>query len=331
MQDYNSDPPFDRFLELYEALNEDRRWWGDVTSLRYAAITALHCPGSGSEIATAIRDIAEDLRQQTSWRSQLRTDVRFVVAATLLRMGDTPATFLAEAERVQPMLRKLGLRRGHIHEMLAILVLRQRSQGAPLTEDTAVRFQELYEEMKRHHWWLTGPEDFPACAVLVQEEGSPAEIGEGIERIYQALAEQGFTTGDPLQYAANLLYLAHQDPALIAKRYRALADAFAASDVSIWRGDYDELAVLSFLNHPIEEIVGRTLQHRTGMEQLSPKTGRSMSFSLAAGITFIELVRMDPTMQAVTQTRSLIDMQMVVAAQQTMAVVAATASAAGTP
>ena len=328
MQDCNSDRPLDRFVELYEALNKDRSWWGDVNSLRFAAITALHCPGSGLEVATAIRDVAEDLRQRASWFTQLRGPLNFVISAMLLRMGDTPEAFLAEADRVQSMFRQLGMRRGYIYEMLAILVLRQRGKGAPITREMTTRFQKLYEEMKCHHWWLTGPDDFPACAVLVQEEGSAAEIGETIEGIYQALAGQGFSTGNQLQFAANMLYLAHQDPTLIAQRYRALADAFRAKDVSIWRSDYDELAFLSFLKQSPEEVVSRTLQHRKAMAQLKPKPDVFMTFSLAAAITFIELVTMDDKMQVITEARPLMDMQTIIAAQEAVAVIAAVSGAA---
>ncbi len=45
---------------------------------------------------------------------------------------------------------------------MAILVLRMKADKAPVSDRAVREFQEMYEEMKRHHWWLTGPDDFPA-------------------------------------------------------------------------------------------------------------------------------------------------------------------------
>ena len=87
--------------------------------------------------------------------------------------------------------------------------------------------------------------------------------------------------GDPLQTAANLLCLAKGQPNDIAHRYRALSDGFTASGISIWNSDYDELAILSFLDHSARLIVDRVVRYREDMKKLKPKPDRSLTFNLA--------------------------------------------------
>ena len=43
--------PLNRFQELYSALYADRVWFGDASSLNFAAMTAVTCPGTPSEHA----------------------------------------------------------------------------------------------------------------------------------------------------------------------------------------------------------------------------------------------------------------------------------------
>ena len=56
-----------------------------------------------------------------------------IVAAMLLLSGDRPDEFLHEVKRVRQMFRDASLRRGGIYETMAILILRIRQDGAPIT------------------------------------------------------------------------------------------------------------------------------------------------------------------------------------------------------
>ena len=319
--------PFNRFRDLYEALNAERDWFSDASSLRFAAMTAVTCQGSPAEVASNIRSMAEDIKHLSGWFGALNSSLRFIVSAILVLNGDRASDFLAEVQRGRELFRQSGLRRGGIYETIAILILRLRNDLAPITAEDVVRFKTIYEEMKRFHWWLTGPDDFPACAILVGQKASPGEIGADIERIYQALNETGFSTGDPLQTAANLLYLSHLDPTVVAERYFELAHGFRQNGVAIWQSDYDELAILTFLNHSPYRVVERVLEHRKSMEELKPKPDRSLTFNLAASIAFLELVQLDENLEAITDAKALMDMQSIINAQQAAAAAGASSAA----
>ena len=320
--------PLKRFQELYSALNADRGWFGDASSLRFAAMTAVTCPGTPSEVAASIRSMAEEIRQRSGWFGELNSTLRFIVSAILVLNGDTAGGFLDEVTRGRELFRSVNLRRGGIYETIAILILRQQNDREPVTEAAVARFQDMYEEMKRHHWWLTGPDDFPACAILVGQDGSAGEIGTAVEDIYQALKAVGFSAGDPLQTAANLLYLARLDPHVAATRYSELASGFRECGVSIWQSDYDELAILTFLTHPPQRIVEHVLEYREHMAQMKPRPDRSLTFNLAASLVFLELVQLDDNLDAITDAKALMDMQSIINAQQAAAAAAASSAAA---
>jgi Protein of unknown function (DUF4003) len=319
--------PMSRFVAVYEMLDAERGWFGDPSSLRFAAMAAVVSPGEPSDVAKGIRRISEDIKTQSGWFGALNSPLRFIVSAMLYANGDSAADFLAEVETVEKMFRAARLRRGGIYEIMAILIMRLRTDKQPIASSTVDRFQAIYEEMKRHHWWLTGPDDFPACAILVGQPESPVEIGERIEQIYQSLHAAGLTSGDPLHTAANLLYLARLEPAEAASRFRDLAHGFRESGVSIWQSDYDEVAILTFLDHTPTSVITRVLSNRAKMEELRPKPDRSLTFNLAASITFLELVKLDRRMKEITDAKALMDMQAIINAQQAAAGAAASSAA----
>lgn len=325
---YIPDDVWGRFDALYTALNTERSWWEDATSLRFAAVTALTCHGDPRDVAAGIRDRAEALKRSAGWFGELHSPIRFIVSAMLMQRFTTVESFVEEVDHARALFRSAKLRRGGIYEVLAILILHLQRGGAPVTPDDVDRFKALYEEMKRYHWWLTGPDDFPACAILTGQEGHPSDIGRTIEDTYQALHDKGFKKGDPLQAAANLLYLSKLPPAMAAQRYKGLADAFKGEDVAIWQCDYDELAILSFINHPIDVIVARTLEYRTRLATLKPKPDHIMTFNLGAGLAFLDLVRLDENLVPITDAKALLDMQAVINAQAAAAAACAASAAA---
>ncbi len=316
--------PLARFGAIYEALNSERGWWNDASCLKFSAMTAVTCPGSPDSVASAIRDVANEIKDRSGWFGQLNSPLRFIMSAMLVMNEDRAEDFMNEVERTTTMFRAAGLRRGGIYEAMAVLILRLNSDLQPINSTSVIqRFQAIYEEMKKHHWWLTGPEEFPVCAMLVGQPESPEQIGERIEQIYQELSASGQSKGDPLQTAANLLCLSRLRPHEAATRFGDLATQFHDRGVSIWRSDYDELAILTFLNHSVEAIVDRVLRNRKEMEQLKPNPGRSLSFNLAASITFVELVQVDENLKRITDAKALVDMQAIINAQHAASAAAA--------
>ncbi len=82
------DDPLSRFRELYDALNAERGWWSDASPLRFAAVSALTCPGDPATVAAAIRRTADEIKAESGWFGALNSQLRFIVAALLVLHED---------------------------------------------------------------------------------------------------------------------------------------------------------------------------------------------------------------------------------------------------
>jgi hypothetical protein len=315
--------PLERFTEIYGEFNARRRWFQDPMVLRFAALTLVTTDAAPTRLADDLFELAKQLRERAGWFGPLNSPIRFLLASILMRNGDGAESFCREIERVQGLFRARDLRRGSIYEVMAILILRESDPDGVIDAAMVDRFKALYEMMKTYHWWLTGPDDYPACALLARRTEPPAEIGGRIEKFYEALVETGMSRGDPLQMVSHILYFNPREPAEVLNRFRALHDGFKRADISMWQTDYDELAILTFLDHRADEIVARVVRHRAHMAELSPKPDRVMTFSLACATAFLELVRLTDDLKLIQDARTLSQVQAVIAARQAACAAAA--------
>ncbi|MCA8941330.1 MAG: DUF4003 family protein [Planctomycetes bacterium] len=320
--------PFARFLEIYDALNADRSFFQNAASFRFAAIAAATTEGDGATTARAIRRMNDEIDREVGTFGAITKDARLVLAAMLYASGDSVRGFYDQVARVRRMFREHGMRRAGSYETMATWILHRQASGRPVEAATVARMRAIYDGMKSHHWWLTGPDDFPACALLTSAKGEPTAICNRIESIYQALRQEGFSSGDPLQTAANVLHFVGLSPHETARRYARLADEFRRAGIRMWQSDYDELAILCFLEHDATTIVPRVVDRRAQMERLHPKPDHVQTFNLACSVVFLELVQVDRALHHITDAKALTDIQAVVAAQQAAVIAAVTSATA---
>jgi len=272
--------------------------------------------------------MGDDLKDEFPWYWSVSPAVHFVVATLLLQHRDSARRFIGELVRVRKLLRKHRLHRALQFELLAVLILRIQAEQRAIPEATIRRFRAIYDEMKRHHRFLTGPDDFPACAILTGRPGVPHAIGEEVEALYDELHGHGFHKGNPLQTSASIMHLAPGSAHEIVGRAAALRDEFRGNKVKITQRDYDELAILSILQLPAWDVVSRVLAIRERLGEIRPRIDRALRFDLAVGIAFVDLVSSAAGSQRLADGRVLLSMQAMVAAQQ--AAIAAAAGAAAT-
>jgi hypothetical protein len=304
-------------MELLKAMEAGRGMLQDKLPLRYAAVTLLTTQGDPEALARAVESRAAELDAGFGWTSMVTSPIRLLLAAQLVKSGDDTAAFLTHAERLRSLFRAYGMRRDGAHEIQAALVFWRSNGGEEVREAQVVRFKAIYDEMKRHHWWLTGPDDFAACAMLVGRPGAPEEIAAGIERIYVALNEQaGLWKGDPLQTAANVLYLLPLEAHEIADRFVQLSVGLREANIRVGSQEYDEVASLCFLAQPVPRIVESVALYTSRLQEQLSWVGRRMAFSLGASLAFVRLLSGDRDLATLGEVKLLLDMQAIVAAGQ---------------
>jgi hypothetical protein len=317
--------PLERFLELLDALMAEKRWFQDVMSLRFAASSLLTTPGDATSVARDLRRLAEDLENRAGWFSPLKSSVRFVVAAMMLRTGMNADSFLREVGRLELLFKEHKLWKGTTYSQLSALLLIEQAatRGGHAGGEDVRRLRAVYDEMKQHHRFLTGQDDYPAAALLTGLSGSPGEIGRRCEVFYDGLRDLGFSRGNALQSVSHILVFAPDDDRTLMQRFRTLYDAF--DDAGLWMhtGDYDEVATLCFLPQPARDVVAKVLEHRDVLATRPPKPGKELSFSLACGTGFVELAGATGTGGALRDAQNVLAVHAILVAQQTAMMAAA--------
>jgi hypothetical protein len=282
-----------RFAAIYDALGAEHETWSAAAWLRFAAFSAVLQPGDPKSVAHSIRTGAESLRKHASWYEGLASPMRFVIAAMLQQAGGDARRFAKEVEEVRARLHETGLRSGSVRgwDVVAAVLLHVMNGGQPLSPLQAERIKAIYDGMKRHHWWLTGPDDLPACILLSFRPDSAKDLTEDAERLYQLLRTRGFTGGDGLQTAANLLVLTGLPTVVAAKRANDIASAARGRDLYLIPGDYGILAALCLLDHDLDLIARRISEYHSRLAKLDPPLPAAICITLASDLAFLDLVR----------------------------------------
>ncbi len=297
--------PLERYRDIMAVLASERDWWGDSYWLRFAAQAAVLCPDPPATIASRIRLLAEALAKHASWYESLASPARFVVAAMLIQHHIPVNVFVAEHRRIADLFQEVGLRHGGFPHTMAVLILHLSQQGTPIGMMEAERLKAIYDQMKRFHWWLTGPDDLPACAALAQCQGTAEVAVARAEDAYQQLYTAGVSRGTHLQTAANLLPLANAPIDQAVRRFLALRTAIEQRSGALAQERYDAVAVLSLLEHRPEMVAERVAAVRRELELFQPDHAGVSTFALAADLTFLDLVRLGPDGEAITDASAL--------------------------
>lgn len=303
--------PVARFFALDDALEIGRGLLGDRVPQRLAAASLVLMPGEPEQIAAQLRETAKQFRQLMPWRIGFAPQLHLMFATVLLRHQDSPQALFDEARRVRLTMRKLGMRWAPVYEFIAIVALRMLGHGAPISNDQVERMRDIYEAMKRHHWVLTGPEDFPTCALLTTRAGTPAQLAQRAHDIYEALRSGGSGRGDPLQTASNLLAMlgsAELPPPALAERYHLITEALKQAGLAVGADEYDEVALLCFLSRPVPAIVDTVSAYNQQLRAHIKWYEGDYAFGLATNLAFVRLVGADPELGPIADIKALLDM-----------------------
>lgn len=328
MTDSIPNRPLRRFCRVYEAVMSRKGWADNVNALRYCAAALTTAPGAPTTVAERLYRAAADLKGQARWFGPLNSALRFLVAAVLLRSRGSVDGFRRRLEDAEQGFKRQQLGARGTAQTVAFLILEQYHAGrVPAEAFAAVRAH--YDVMKSHHGWLTDKSDLPACALLTRRDEGPGATGRRCERIYDGLRREGLPMGNPLQLTSHVMCMADGRPDPLVKRFIGLHRGFRKAGVSMWQTDFDELAVLTFLDLPAREVVRTVVEHRAKIAELTPKPDAVMSFSLAAGTAFLEFGGRAREVGLVSDAQTMIGLQSALAAQQAamVACMAATTAA----
>lgn len=299
--------PLARFRALDEAFEAERTLFAGRAPQRLAAVNLVTTPGDPVELATAVRRIADRFEARVGFGMAAPPLVPMVIGAIVLRHGDEADWLIDEVKRVRSIMRRVGFRWSVRHELVAIIALRVQTRG-PIADAQIERMHAIYEAMKVNHWWLTGPDDFPACALLSGRPGSPTQLADRAHAIYELLhRDHDLTRGDPLQFVSNMLALVDAEPGDLAQRYAALLGELERHGYKIRFDRYDDVALLCFLPRSSESVVATVIEYERALRQQQKWYEHSLSFSLAVNLAFVHVVGNDPQLGPLADVKAILD------------------------
>jgi hypothetical protein len=293
--------PLERYREILGVLSSERDSWDERFWLRFAAQVAVLHPDRPAATAERIRVVAGLIAGRARWFADLAEPSRFVVAAMLVQHHIPVAEFLLEYARIVALLDEVDLRHDGFPETMTVLILHLIHGHRPLRLLEMERVRALYDQMKKHHWWLSGPGDVPACAALSQRPGTAGVVEAGAEELYRRLHAAGLDTGDHLRTTASLLALLGLDHDLALARYLALRAALAHDGSPLFAEHYQSVAVLAGLEQPAELVVQRLDAAHRELDLMQQDMAGRPNLIIASDLTFLDLVRFDGAMAARVQ------------------------------
>ncbi len=317
-----------RYREIYELVRSEQRFLSRNAPITMRAILGgVTASGAPQQVVDTMLRIQADFKDAVPWYSGLTHNIRLAITVMLMRTEDDVPTFMSALAVARQQFREAKVRKSEAYEVFATLIHRHLHDGAAVTAQDAQRIKAIYEACKDHHWWLTGPEDLPCCVLLASRAGTPEAIAGEAEAIYQALRKAGHTKGEVLQTASFFLTLAGTNPDAVAARFSALADAFRDKGLRIFAKDSDELAVLTALEQPVDEVIQTVLSHRDVLSGISG-IDRQTGFEIAVSTATLALTQDSKTAALLVSVKSLQDVYAIL--QEQIATATATTGAVAT-
>lgn len=304
----------DRFQDLNRSLSSLPGWGAGDVGARYAAVTLLGCGGEAAEVAEAVGSTSVEIFQSRSFLQRAHPYVRVMLAATLVKFELGVGDFFESHDRISDLAQAAGLRYRGEFSVLASLVLRTHAGVRSPTATELERLAAIYKGMKKHHWWLTGADDLPACAMLTMLEGDGDAVEARAEAMYESLRGQGhFGRGNALQQAAQILSLCALSSDEAGARSEAIAQALVAGGVHVDATEYDEIALLCAVPGTPESLAQRVVEC-VDLVPNARQHDETRHLDLAASIAILSLDA-SPRVRAGVDLKLLMEVQGVAAKQ----------------
>jgi hypothetical protein len=290
------DAAFVRADRLQHLLCPHPHWWQNPAWVRFAALAAVRIPGDADALAARIRATADALRKIHGWGNWSHAPLCDLVAAQLAARGEGPeraADLAAEYDRARLVLRAEHLPHGGVFEAMAIVLLGEGAPGGTVLTRLVQRQHDIYRAMKRHHWWLTGAHDLPACAVLALLPRQPEEIAGELVALEQVLRRARIARGAHLEAALHLLPLAEAGVDAVAERFAELERAIRQTRIAAGPIGYEAVAMLCLLDLEPGLVVNTALVALKRLEAIEPVLCEEAMLDLAADLTVSALASQD--------------------------------------
>jgi hypothetical protein len=318
--------PVGFYLHTFEALRKRKRWTTNTVVLRFAALSmaSLELADPYGELEAA----ASELRSRANWFGPLKSEIRYAVAAVILRRGLAVGPVHAQVKRTREAFRKRhGRSHARVREIFASLILVLHQEGGRVPAGTIDRMDRIFRAWKKDHRWLTGADDLPAAAIHAVRDEPVTSIAVRVEEAYRGLHRAGFKKGNPLQLVSHLMAADPRGVHEATGRFERIARDLKRRGEHVRTSRYDEMALLALTPQVPSAIAADVIRIRDRLREARPRPSKEIAFSLAAGLALQEALGEGG--EPVGDVAMLQSIQGILEAQQAAMAACVGASAAG--
>ncbi|NTV88764.1 MAG: DUF4003 domain-containing protein [Clostridiales bacterium] len=232
-----------KFVGMFSTLKKNYRWSiGDLT-LRFIALVYSI---AGMEFDKDVFDrMVKFIKQNTKVMSYYRGHQMYSAAALMITRFDDPQAAFMSLLQYEERMREGGFKRSNYLSIASYSLLVTCKPED--TDSRILKAMELYEGMKKNHFWLTGTDDY-AIAVLMAESGDKSEyLISDTEECYDQLHRQGFYKGNGLQFLSHLLAFMSGTPQERAQMAAEVNERLRNEGLKISMAYYGTLGYISIL------------------------------------------------------------------------------------
>lgn len=214
------------------------------------AVTNIYLARGKQFDADAHEKAVDIIKKNEGWTSPLRSHLLHSAAAFMVLKEEGVESSLKLVNQNQQALNDVGFWKTSYTYLAALLMKKP---------EEAERIRALYEEMKKHHKFLTSNEDIPYAALLSSREGSIEERAATMNMYYKDLREHGFSMGNDLQWLSQIMTFESPDydPEIVGK-VLAIQHYFKDEKIKIKYAQYPTLGFLAITGiggNALSEIV----------------------------------------------------------------------------
>lgn len=217
-----------------------------ITATREARVSVEH-----------VQEVKRYIKDHTAWTSYFRGHNEFIVAMLLSTEPEYKAIF-ERGIRIYDDLKSLGFSRGYYLPLAAITLAKNTKEG----EETSVyeRMDLIYQNMKKHHFWLTSQDDYVLAAVLATSDLDVDQTAEEMERCYTLLNQAGIYKSNELQSLSHILSMGEESAELKCDKAIAIQKVLKTSPCKLKYQGLISLGVLALVTDQPVSIAEEVLE-----------------------------------------------------------------------
>lgn len=171
----------------------------------------------------------------------------------LLYFQEDYRTFFKNTLNVYDKLRKIGFSRNAYLPLAAYTINNQ----VPIdNQDYKIdRMKNIYQRMKKNHFWLTNAEDYIFASMLALTHKDEESIIEDVEACYKGLNDNGFSRGNALQAISNTLAISDESSEEKIKKVIHLNNELKRQKVKFGHFAGYLLGIIALIDTDSEKIV----------------------------------------------------------------------------